>query len=155
MRLFRRPSSTQRGRRRRGGASALEFALTLPGFVALIAIFIDYGWLFFNQAMIDTAVNSGCRAGAVTDPDNDDPFTVARDEIEAILTAVSVQDTTPDIDLDVRGVSPAVSLYCEVEVDYVPLFGFIPTPDELDSATYIRFEWQDEIIDFLAAGGGP
>src|SRR6476619_3535339 len=49
--------------RRRRGANAIEFALTLPLFLFIVFATLDYGYLFAMQAMLDDAVVLSCREG--------------------------------------------------------------------------------------------
>lgn len=144
---------TRRRRSNRRGSSTVEFALTAPAFVLVLAIFIDYGWVFFQKAMLDNAIQSGCRQGAITDPETADPMTVADGAISSTMSRLgSPCDGDCTITLEDRGATPALSLYCEVDQEYTPLFGMVPTPDRLQSSTLMRFEWQDEVDEFL---GGP
>ena len=75
------PSPRQLSRARRGG-NAIEFALLLPVFIAVISFIFEYGWYFFVRANAMSAVQAGCRAGAVVPPDDvPSPADVASDSI--------------------------------------------------------------------------
>lgn len=152
-----------RGARR--GAHSLEFALTLPVFVLILAATFDMGWLFFQQAMLDNAMHEGCRAGAVIDPEQGVPEDVAEEEMRGMLASVGQEcggsasddgdtDTDPpergigdpqtcDFSFSRQGSRPAISLKCEVVRSYTPPFGLVPHPDYIGSQTLMRFEWQD------------
>ena len=52
-------------KRCRRGASAIEFAITLPVFLLFMFGTMDYGWYFFKWATVTHATQEGCRAGAV------------------------------------------------------------------------------------------
>lgn len=159
-------------RRNRRGTNLIEFALTLPAFMMLLAVLFDFGWLFFQQAMMDAAIHEGCRAGAVVDPEAQDPETVAKDTILTSLNAagqacpastpvasrvelaeaagedestgaVLEDDQECAVILDRVGERPAISMQCEVQRRYEPLFGLVPSPEVITSSTRMRFEWQD------------
>lgn len=134
---------------RRGG-SAIEFALTMPVFVAFLAVMVDYGWVFFQQANLDNTVHRGCRQGAVTDPVRADPEVVARTRMEADLERLNVAcGAGCVINIETRGVYPAISMFCDIRAPYTGLFGLVPTPDFINASTLMRYEWQDDMI----AGG--
>jgi len=137
---------SRKPRRRRRGAHVIEFALTLPAFVALMAAMFDFGWLFFQQAMLDNAIHEGCRAGAVVDPASAVPEDVAEAEIRRLLDSTGQKcpdDSSCTVSFTRTGARPAISLRCEVDRAYSPLFGMVPAPDRIGSRTLMRFEWQD------------
>ena len=129
----------------RRGSSAVEFALTLPVFVMIIGMFADYGWVFFQKAMLDNAIHEGCRQGAVTDPSRLDPHTVAdtaiHDQMEAVGQPCGSGCTVTLVD---TGVNPAVSLQCLIDRPVTSLTGIAPVPASLQSMTLMRYEFQDE-----------
>ena len=140
------PAVARAARRRRRGAHVVEFALTLPAFVMILAGTFDFGWLFFQQAMLDNAVHEGCRAGAVVDPASANPEDTAEDKIRELLDNTGQKcpdDSTCEVTMSRTGVRPAISLRCDVERNYSPLFGMVPHPDRIGSRTLVRFEWQD------------
>ena len=47
------------------GAQAVEFALVLPFFLALLLLIIDFGFLVYNKAVITNASREAARAGTV------------------------------------------------------------------------------------------
>jgi len=144
------PNRTQRRRR---GSSALEFALTFPAFIFIIAIFTDYGWVFFQKAMLDNAIHEGCRAGAIADPQSDDNKQVARDRIEDQLEAVGLECTSCTIVTEDRGDAPAISMFCSVTRTTDSLWGIVPIPASMGSSTLLRYEFQDDMAEILE--GGP
>lgn len=135
-------------RRARRGASAIEFALTMPAFVLLLALFTDYGWLFFQQANLDNAVHRGCRTGAVTDPLRESPEDAARASIAADLTLFGVRcDGGCVTRIETRGAHPSISMFCAIDAPYEPLFGLAATPARIQATTLMRYEWQDEMLE--------
>lgn len=47
------------------GQSMLEFVLVMPVFFLLLAMIIDYGWLFYNYADVNDAARNGARIACV------------------------------------------------------------------------------------------
>jgi Flp pilus assembly protein TadG len=52
---------------RRGGA-AVEFALVLPLFMALVMGALDYGYFFYVDQIVTNAAREGARGGTLVDP---------------------------------------------------------------------------------------
>jgi Flp pilus assembly protein TadG len=50
------------------GAAAVEFALVLPLFMALLMGTIDYGYFFFSDQIVTNAAREGARAGTLVPP---------------------------------------------------------------------------------------
>ena len=136
-----------RSRRDRRGGNAIEFALLFPFFVLLMAGFIDLGWLFFQQSVIDSSVAIGCRTASLVDPGIDEgSFT---DVVSAGETAIleAIEQTSGDcssctITIDAFGSSPARSLLCTATRPVQPLTGLTFIPITLDSSIAVRVEWQ-------------
>jgi hypothetical protein len=129
--------------RERRGANAVEFALTLPAFLALILGSMEYGIIFMTQAGLDNAVSIGCREGAMVDPLIGDPIAVADARVQE-LSAYWCADTACDIEvLDSGGATvPARTLECSISRDTNPIIDFVPAPLTLDSTSQYRLEWQ-------------
>lgn len=132
---------------RRGG-NAMEFALTLPLFLAVILGLMDYGFLFAMQAGIDNAVSLACREGAMQDPgfDPNGPTTIATSQLaqrdalfcgdEGVTCVPTITDT---------GDPPQRTLQCSLTRPMKPLVGFLPAsmfPASIHSTSVYRLEWQ-------------
>lgn len=136
-----------RGRR---GATAVEFAMTVPVFlVAMMSIF-DMSWVFMQQSALDSSANIGCRAGALVDPGIgeakiDDVQEAAE---EAMWSAMSTSgggectDDTCSVEVEVFSASPGRSLKCTVHRDFTPLIGMVVNPVTMTSNQAVRLEWQ-------------
>jgi len=131
----------RRGRLR--GANPIEFALTLPMFVAITFALLDYGWFFMNKAVADVAVARGCRAGAIIDPLDGDPATVALIEMagwsQFIVADCQLHEWCLIRDV---GTVPTRRLECEMDAPYQPLIGLFPTPDTVHAYNVTRLESQ-------------
>ena len=72
----------------RRGNAALEFALILPVFIALVFGGIDYGWLLLQKMSLQDSVSAGCKAGSMSMVDiYTDPYAEAQEHITRALDA--------------------------------------------------------------------
>lgn len=133
----------------RRGASALEFALILPVFVALIAAVMDLSWLMFQRSALSSSAALGCRVGALVDPGQDDAdWDQLEDSAElAILDALAATRAPcdpEDCSVVVRsfGTDPGRSLGCTIERTFRPLTPLIMNPFQIESTIVVRMEWQ-------------
>ena len=74
----RRPMT--RARRRREGQSLVEFAVTLPIFLLLLAGIVDFGLGLYSQMTVINAAREGARLGVVQPGD----VTAIRDRVESM-----------------------------------------------------------------------
>lgn len=134
----------RRQRRRRRGANAIEFALTLPVFIAVTMGMIEFGWYFSRVSLLNSALMDGCREGALIDELEDDPETTAEARMEAVL--IYGGQSCSDCQATVSGSVPERTLTCTAEIDYVTLTGFFTSfgimPSKINSRTRARLEWQ-------------
>ncbi len=127
----------------RKGASAIEFALTVPFLFAVFSGIMEYGMVFFNQVGVINAVRDGAR------------IAVSADDTEAVsiaeARALEVLDEfglTCDTGCSVAAVLGTAAggydtLTVTAEVPYEVLFGLIPTPDNLTGSIVMRYESLD------------
>ena len=131
-------------RRKRRGANAMEFGLTLPVFIMVTMGMIEFGWYFSRVALLNSALMDGCREGALIDELEDDPETIAVDRMENVL--VYGGQTCTDCNATVSGAVPDKILTCTAEIDYLTLTGFFTSlgvmPSKITSQTRARLEWQ-------------
>jgi TadE-like protein len=129
--------------RQQRGANAIEFALTLPAFLALVLGAMEYGVIFMTQAGLDNAVSIGCREGAMVDPLIGDPVNAADNKVQE-LSAYWCSETACDIDIiDSGGATvPTRTLECRISRDTNPVLEFVPAPLTLSSTSQYRLEWQ-------------
>ena len=131
----------------RHGATALEFALTLPLFVALVAAIMEYSWMFYMRSTVIHAVRDGCRAGAVI-PWNESPSPneVAQQRMTSFLAGYSI-DCRGDsercgITVTSEGESPYETMNCALSIAYEPLLGLLPAPTKLGAGSVVMYEIQ-------------
>ncbi len=131
----------------RRGANAIEFALTLPVFVALVLAVFEFGWMFFMRSTVIHAVRDGCRAGAVIPQlDVPSPESVATDRMSDFLAGVAI-DCRGDSDrcgiaITTTGESPYQTMDCSLSISYEPLVGMIPHPETLAARSVVMYEVQ-------------
>jgi hypothetical protein len=133
--------------RLRRGANAIEFALTLPVFIAIIMAIFEFGWMFFMRSTIIHAVRDGCRAGAVIPPgDAPSPEAVATARMTDFLAGYDIECRGSaercGVDIEPTGESPFQTMDCTLTVVYEPLVGLIPTPDHLSARSVVMYEIQ-------------
>ncbi|MDP2316657.1 MAG: TadE/TadG family type IV pilus assembly protein [Pseudomonadota bacterium] len=139
--------SSRRAARR--GASALEFALTLPVFVVLVVGVADLAWLAFQRSALSSSVALGCRAGALVDPglgdvDWADLETAAEAGVLDALAATGAGCEPDDCVVTITsfGSDPGRSLGCTVSRDFAPLTALVMEPIRIESTIVVRMEWQ-------------
>lgn len=136
---MRRPSS-------RRGASAIEFALTLPVVIVIFSAIIEYGWVFFHQSAALGAVRDGVRLGVTYAPD-DGPEAAAENRTRAVLSGYGLDcsDTLSCVVTAVvvdDGVNYA-TLTVQVQRAYEPMFALMPTPSNINAQMTMVLETQD------------
>lgn len=130
----------------RRGANAIEFALTLPVFVALVMGIIDYGYLFSLQSGLDAAVSLACREGSKIDPSRANPIAVAQSELNtrSAYFCNGACSTLTATDLSTgQWAIPNRTIECRAVMPNPPqLVGLVPYPTSIQSISYYRLEWQ-------------
>lgn len=137
---------------RRRGATAVEFALTMPVFVTLLIAVFDLSWVYMQKAALDSSASIGCRAGALVDPGRGEAKLA---DVEAAAKAAlwdamersgmgACEDDTCEVEVEVFGSVPSRSLKCTVRRDYRPLVGLVVGELTLASDQAVRLEWQRE-----------
>lgn len=138
-----------RPRKRLRGASALEFALTFPVFIMLVGGMIDFGWYFYHQASLDSAVHLGCRRGVTRDPGLGlvNLADVETDAAVSLLDALNANGLECDssagcvVDVGHVGAKPSLTMTCAATLPFSPLMGLAPE-GAVSSRTSMRFEFQ-------------
>ena len=119
----------------RRGASAIEFALTLPVIVVVLGGILEYGWYLFQLSNVVHALRDGTRIG-VTVPRADETGAAARAETHAraVLDGLGVPCTDGGsciVTATIAASGDVDTLTMAVEVDYEPIVGLLPTPSQL------------------------
>jgi len=125
------------------GGAAIEFALVLPVFLALLSGIVDFGWVFFQQTNLQAAVREGARMGAMTATTaTTDPRAVATLRVGAALTEYSLDIDGGKVTAVYAGSSPNLLLSVSATVPFRPLIGLTPTPETLTSSLTMLVEQQ-------------
>jgi Flp pilus assembly protein TadG len=132
-------SSRGFGRRRgrpdaQSGAAAVEFALVLPIFLAVLFGMIDFGWYYYQRFTLAAAVRDGIRFG-VTVAVSQDPWTTGqlRAKSDLALPGSPINSATPTWGPSTGKIStmagqpiPNQFLTLSATMPFTPLVGFVP-----------------------------
>jgi len=121
--------------RDRRGASALEFALTLPVVMIVLAAILEYGWYLFQLSNVVHALRDGTRIG-VTVPlaDPTPPTTRAEEHARAVMNGLGVPCEEGEGCVVTAVINPSDEfdvLNLTIEVEYTPIVGLLPSPSLL------------------------
>jgi hypothetical protein len=123
------------------GNAALEFALILPVFIALVFGGIDYSWLLLQRLSLQDAVSAGCKAGSMSMIDiYTDPYIEAEGHIMRVLEANPMLSCGVDcvVEAEVSSLTTPTLPWvdCRATISYTPLTGIVPgLPEALSSAS--------------------
>lgn len=118
--------------RRRRGAAAIEFALTLPILLTLAAGVADYG-VYLTQAMnVQDAVREAGRAGVAA---GTSAATTATTRVNQSLTwdGISTTGGTVSATRTYNTTLGGYQLLIYVDLPFHPVVGLVPTPDRVRS----------------------
>jgi hypothetical protein len=127
------PAACRALRRGQRGAAAVEFALVLPVFLAVVFGTIDYGWYYYQRFTLAAAVRDGIRYG-VTVAVSQDPWATAqvRAKADLALSGSPINQTTPTWGPSTNQIStmagppPNQFLTLSASMPFTPLVGFVP-----------------------------
>ena len=111
---------------RRRGAEAIEFALSLPILLMIMAGIIDFGWFATHQSAVHGAATYGARAGSIT-PQDQDPLSAAHLAAERALADQRVENAVVNATFVPLGTGEQ-AIEVQVDAPYSGLWGFVPLP---------------------------
>ncbi len=137
-------------RRKRRGANAIEFSLTLPVFLLALSGIFDWSWFAYQRSILKTATMVGCRSAAMVDPGEGD---ATFSQVVATGQAVMMEQVSElgggslcrdgcTTSVEVLGTAPGRSLRCSVNGEYQPLWGMAVGNINLSSTSITLMEWQ-------------
>jgi Flp pilus assembly protein TadG len=141
-------------RRNRAGASAIEFALTIPVYIAITLGILDGSWIMWQHIIALDATQEGCRAGAIMNPGTNgenlaNVYAKARSETSSRMDSLGfgcvtepLTDPPCTIDVSSDDTSGIDNLVCDVTYDTQTLVGVIPSMS-LHSRVSRRMEFQE------------
>jgi Flp pilus assembly protein TadG len=116
-------------RRGQHGGAAVEFALVLPVFVAVLFGMVDYGWYFYQKFTMASAIREGVRLGATyKEGGATDPVTAALTEAGARCDAGSVPSGSVSWTSGYLDLAPVRKIWVEGQYTFRPLVGLVPMP---------------------------
>jgi hypothetical protein len=135
------PLALARRRGERGGA-AVEFAIVMPIFCAVLFGTIDYGWYFYQKFTVASAVRDGIRQGVtVAETASPDPWAKAVTAATTILDQGAVPSSSvtfgPSTHYQGSGSSGTRTLWFQISYTFKPLIGFVKTPSSTISYTMV------------------
>lgn len=136
-------------RRFRRGTNAIEFALTVPVFLTLVIGIFEFGWYFWQKSTTIDAVRHGCREGSLYEETPTDgglaATDVAFDEMTARLSGTNLCGGSCTLSAYTSRVGATDFLFCNAEVEYQSLTGFLPSsmiPEYSRAESFVRLEVQ-------------
>jgi len=135
---------THRGRR---ASTTMEFALTFPVYVVVLFGIVDGGWLYFQQASLDSATRTACRGGTTVDPGTNNVniqtvYDYVTNAVPLELDAMGVNSNNLSISSTTTGAAPTLTLICTVQQPFTALTKFVLPDMTLTSTTAMRMEYQ-------------
>jgi Flp pilus assembly protein TadG len=132
-------------RRTNSGAAAVEFALVLPLFLAVMFGMLEYSWYFYQQFGVASAVREGARLGVTIDMDaTPDPRAAAKTRTKAVLDTVGIGYSGGTVNAVYAGSYPSRTITVNVDLTYKPLLNFVPTPTKLAYKMTMFMELQED-----------
>lgn len=116
----------------------MEFALTLPVFLALFFGITDYGWYFSQRMKTSMVARDAARAASLV-PLGEQVESAGESQGAASLAAAELDG---EVSCELLGSSPNQQVTCTARVPFQPLLGMVPTPGNLDAALTMRMEEQ-------------
>lgn len=115
--------------------------------MVILSAMFEYGWIFFMRSTLIIATREGCRTGAVVPPDDSpSPESVAEQAIVDYMTQFNMdcsdESANCEITVTTNGDSPSETLVCNTIVQYNPITGLVPYPEEVTSQAITLFELQ-------------
>jgi TadE-like protein len=143
--------------RSKRGSAAVEFALLSIVLLLFLSTVVDWGWYMTQRVSVARATMDGTRVGAATFESSlvaDGSLTVPAAEARTVevLEDLGLPCIPPSCSVDVTHCSvgeggvcmnpPFEAIHVALQYEYVPFFGFIPTPTVLHSEFIMATEAQ-------------
>lgn len=136
------PTSRLR-RARESGAAAVEFALILPVLLSVVFGILEYGWIFYQQFNLASAVRNGLRQGVtISQAASPDPRATASQKAIADLQTMGIAPANVTVTAVYAGSAPTKTMTLTAQMNYQKLIGFVPTPTRLRYAMTMMLELQ-------------
>lgn len=126
----------------RRGSYAVEFALTAPLLLTLLAGIVDVSWYVHISTRVAHATAAGCRIGAYTGLD-ESPAAAAVEAAKAEWEVAGVEGA-PDFEAKISGSAPDVRLQVVADMEYSGFFGYTAMPEWVSHTAVFRMAEQPE-----------
>lgn len=125
----------------RTGASAVEFALTLPILMSILSGVVDYAWYFHQRDEVLMAVRDATRLGA-TVPLSEAPAVVTRLQVASRLSELGYSCPSAHciINVSIDTASHMPRLRVQASLPYESPIGLVPVPTTLDARATLALE---------------
>ena len=122
----------------------MEFVLTLPFVVILVAITIEWGWVMSQQAWIHAVARDASRWAVELDPNDYNIKSESASAADQWLESYKFDcdEGTCLIVTDIIDVLGRDALVVSVDVEYIPIFGLIPVPDFIHGESTYLLKYQ-------------
>jgi Flp pilus assembly protein TadG len=142
---------TRRFRPRRNGqhgGAAVEFAIVMPIFCAVMFGIIDYGWFYYQRFTVAAAIRDGLRTGVTVSQSvaaPNDCATVAITRAQNNMTAAGLSYDPGMFTTSTSGSYPTKSLTLTANYTFKPLVNFVKLPSTSQKyAMTMMFELQQQ-----------
>jgi Flp pilus assembly protein TadG len=126
----------RRRKRKEDGVSAVEFGLVLPLFIIILLGIMDYGWVYYVKLTMTNAAREGARVGVT----KEDTATAVADGKTATLAYMQAAGFSVPADDVTADLTDGITLTVNVNINFKPLVGFVPTPPTLSATAAMRWE---------------
>ncbi|HEV3033085.1 MAG TPA: TadE family protein [Polyangia bacterium] len=123
-----------RGRAVSRGGAAVEFALVLPIFLAVLFAMIDYGWYFYQRFTLAAAIRDGIHQGAAVQMSLDPcgtAITAAKADLSLAGSPINPTNVNWNLCPSYSGSSPNQFMTISGDMNFTPLVGFVKLPAKL------------------------
>ncbi len=127
----------------RSAGVAVEFGLTLPVLLVLLAGVVDYGWYFFIDGAVLNATRDAVRMGVVAEA-GEDPSALAEQVVQDVLDDAGLPCSGGcSVSASIQTTAGYRLLEVEVDRPFDPVVGLIPVPSSNAVAYRMLLEQQD------------
>jgi hypothetical protein len=140
-----RRRGSARGRLVSRGGAAVEFALVLPIFLAVLFAMIDYGWYFYQRFTLAAAIRDGIHQGAAVQMSLDPcgtAITAAKADLSLSGSPINPTNVTWNICPSYSGSSPNQFMTMTGTMNFTPLVGFVKLPAKMSFQMTTQLEIQ-------------
>lgn len=124
----------------------MEFALTLPVVMIVLAGILEYGWYLFQLANVVHALRDGTRIGVTVPLDHPTPpIERAESHARAVMTGLGVPCEEEGGCVVTAVIAPGEEfdiLNLSIEVEYTPIVGLLPAPALLQGSFTMMMQEQ-------------